>query len=69
MLFRSALVGPGVPVLPRTRLRTQRVGGLLARALLAPEEPLRVYADLAAHPFCIFVADTPPDQLAVGANE
>jgi hypothetical protein len=31
--------------------------------------PLRVYADLAAHPFCIFVADTPPDQLAVGANE
>jgi hypothetical protein len=21
-----------------------------------PEEPLRVYADLAGHPFCIFVA-------------
>jgi hypothetical protein len=24
-----------------------------------PEEPLRVYADLAGHPFCIFVADSP----------
>jgi hypothetical protein len=25
-----------------------------------PEEPLRVYADPAGHPFCIFVATTPP---------
>lgn len=25
-----------------------------------PEEPLRVYADPAGHPFCIFVADPPP---------
>lgn len=25
-----------------------------------PEEPLRVYADLAGHPFCIFVAAPPP---------
>ena len=24
-----------------------------------PEEPLRVYADLAGHPFCIFVAEPP----------
>jgi hypothetical protein len=24
-----------------------------------PEEPLRVYADLAGHPFCIFVANSP----------
>jgi catechol 2,3-dioxygenase-like lactoylglutathione lyase family enzyme len=24
-----------------------------------PEEPLRVYADLAGHPFCIFVASPP----------
>jgi hypothetical protein len=24
-----------------------------------PEEPLRVYADPAGHPFCIFVADSP----------
>jgi catechol 2,3-dioxygenase-like lactoylglutathione lyase family enzyme len=25
-----------------------------------PEEPLRVYADTAGHPFCIFVADPSP---------
>jgi hypothetical protein len=25
-----------------------------------PEEPLRVYADPAGHPFCIFVAEPPP---------
>jgi Glyoxalase-like domain len=25
-----------------------------------PEEPLRVYADPAGHPFCIFVASEPP---------
>jgi catechol 2,3-dioxygenase-like lactoylglutathione lyase family enzyme len=25
-----------------------------------PEEPLRVYADPAGHPFCIFVASQPP---------
>jgi hypothetical protein len=25
-----------------------------------PDEPLRVYADPAGHPFCIFVADPPP---------
>jgi hypothetical protein len=25
-----------------------------------PEEPLRVYADLAGHPFCIFVINSPP---------
>ena len=25
-----------------------------------PEEPLRVYADPAGHPFCIFVAGAPP---------
>jgi catechol 2,3-dioxygenase-like lactoylglutathione lyase family enzyme len=25
-----------------------------------PEEPLRVYADPAGHPFCIFVAPSPP---------
>jgi hypothetical protein len=24
-----------------------------------PEEPLRIYAELAGHPFCIFVADAP----------
>jgi catechol 2,3-dioxygenase-like lactoylglutathione lyase family enzyme len=26
------------------------------------DEPLRVYADPAGHPFCIFVAPSPPDQ-------
>jgi hypothetical protein len=26
-----------------------------------PEEPLRVYADPAGHPFCIFVADSAAD--------
>jgi hypothetical protein len=26
-----------------------------------PEEPLRVYADPAGHPFCIFVADVAAD--------
>lgn len=25
-----------------------------------PDEPLRVYADPAGHPFCLFVADPPP---------
>ena len=25
-----------------------------------PEEPLRVYADPAGHPFCLFVAEPPP---------
>jgi hypothetical protein len=24
-----------------------------------PEEPLRIYAELAGHPFCILVADAP----------
>jgi catechol 2,3-dioxygenase-like lactoylglutathione lyase family enzyme len=37
--------------------------GLGARLLLDhsddPEEPLRVYADPAGHPFCIFVAEPP----------
>ena len=39
-----------------------RALGLGARQLLDrsddPAEPLRVYADPAGHPFCIFVADT-----------
>jgi catechol 2,3-dioxygenase-like lactoylglutathione lyase family enzyme len=41
----------------------ERVLGLGARLLLDrfdhPEEPLRVYADPAGHPFCIFVAPAP----------
>ena len=31
------------------------------------KEPLRIYADLAGHPFCIFVADDPTTKLAAGA--
>ena len=41
----------------------ERALGLGARLLLDrsddPEEALRVYADLAGHPFCIFVAESP----------
>ncbi len=41
----------------------ERALGLGARLLLDrfddPEEPLRVYADPAGHPFCIFVAPAP----------
>jgi hypothetical protein len=37
--------------------RVLRLGGrLLYDRSDDPEEPLRVYADLAGHPFCIFVA-------------
>jgi hypothetical protein len=41
----------------------ERVLALGARLLLDrfddPDEPLRVYADPAGHPFCIFVAGPP----------
>jgi hypothetical protein len=41
--------------------RTLALGGrLLQDRSDDPEEPLRVYADLAGHPFCIFVVDLPP---------
>ncbi|MGW4524705.1 VOC family protein [Amycolatopsis sp. NPDC004378] len=33
---------------------------LLADEADDPEEPLRVYADPAGHPFCLFVGPTPP---------
>jgi catechol 2,3-dioxygenase-like lactoylglutathione lyase family enzyme len=43
----------------------ERALALGARLLLDrsgdPEEPLRVYADPAGHPFCIFVASAPPE--------
>ncbi len=32
-----------------------------------PEEPLRVYADIAGHPFCIFVASPPSGRLQADA--
>ncbi|MGH8962669.1 MAG: VOC family protein [Jatrophihabitantaceae bacterium] len=35
---------------------------LLADRSADPEEPLRVYADPAGHPFCIFVAPSPAPQ-------
>ena len=41
----------------------EHASALGARLLLDrsddPDEPLRVYADLAGHPFCIFVAEPP----------
>jgi catechol 2,3-dioxygenase-like lactoylglutathione lyase family enzyme len=40
--------------------RALRLGArLLLDRIDDPEEPLRVYADLAGHPFCIFVAPPP----------
>ncbi len=37
--------------------RVLRLGGRLLRDLVDdPDEPLRVYADPAGHPFCVFVA-------------
>ncbi|HWG62152.1 MAG TPA: VOC family protein [Streptosporangiaceae bacterium] len=49
-----------VPTVADLEHQHERVLALGARLLLDrsddPEEPLRVYADLAGHPFCIFVA-------------
>lgn len=49
-----------VPTAEDLEAQHQRVLGLGARLLLDrfddPDEPLRVYADPAGHPFCIFVA-------------
>jgi len=49
-----------VPNLPELAVQHDRALALGARLLLDrsddPEEPLRVYADPAGHPFCIFVA-------------
>jgi len=50
-----------VPTRHELDVQHGRALGLGARLLLDQsedeEEPLRVYADLAGHPFCIFVAD------------
>jgi len=52
-----------VPTPQDLDVQHERVLALGARLLLDrfddPEEPLRVYADLAGHPFCIFVANPP----------
>jgi catechol 2,3-dioxygenase-like lactoylglutathione lyase family enzyme len=49
-----------VPTVAELDRQDSRALALGARLLLDrsadPEEPLRVYADLAGHPFCIFVA-------------
>jgi catechol 2,3-dioxygenase-like lactoylglutathione lyase family enzyme len=49
-----------VPTAADLDVQHERALALGARLLLDisddPEEPLRVYADLAGHPFCIFVA-------------
>ncbi len=55
------LTVPSRAALDEQHPRTLELG---ARLLLDrsddAEEPLRVYADPAGHPFCIFVADVPP---------
>ncbi len=53
-----------VPTAAELDRQHERATGLGARLLLDrsddPEEPLRVYADPAGHPFCIFVAPDAP---------
>jgi hypothetical protein len=54
-----------VPTASDLLAQHDRALALGARLLLDrfddPEEPLRVYADLAGHPFCIFVGGSPAD--------
>lgn len=54
------LTVPTVAELDRQHERALRLGATLLRDRSTdPEEPLRVYADPAGHPFCIFVAPDP----------
>jgi catechol 2,3-dioxygenase-like lactoylglutathione lyase family enzyme len=54
------LTVPTTAELGRQHERTLALGGrLLFDRADDPEEPLRVYADPAGHPFCIFVAAPP----------
>lgn len=52
-----------VPTVAELDIQNERALSLGARILSDrsddPEEPLRVYADLSGHPFCIFVAPDP----------
>lgn len=52
-----------VPTVEELEAQHARALALGARLLMDrsndPEEPLRVYADLSGHPFCIFVAPLP----------
>ena len=54
-----------VPTARDLEAQHERALALGARLLLDrfddPEEPLRVYADVAGHPFCIFVGGSPAD--------
>jgi hypothetical protein len=53
---------PTVAELDRQHARVLELGGtLLLDRSDDPEEPLRVYADLAGHPFCVFVGEPPRD--------
>jgi len=52
---------PTVVELDAQHERAVALGATLLRDRSAdPEEPLRVYADPAGHPFCIFVSEAPP---------
>jgi hypothetical protein len=52
------LTVPTVDDLDVQHERALALGGRMLHDRSAdPEEPLRVYADLAGHPFCIFVAE------------
>ncbi|MCS3778692.1 VOC family protein [Tsukamurella ocularis] len=49
---------PGDDELAEHHRRVLELGGTLVDdGLHDPEDPLRVYADLDGHPFCIFVAE------------
>jgi catechol 2,3-dioxygenase-like lactoylglutathione lyase family enzyme len=54
-----------VPTAQDLEAQHERALALGARLLLDrfddPDEPLRVYADIAGHPFCIFVGGSPGD--------
>lgn len=58
--IRQVVLDTTVPSQQELGIQHQRALKLGARLLLDrsddPEEPLRVYADPAGHPFCIFVA-------------
>ena len=52
---------PTAAELDRQHARALQLGArLLYDRFDDPEEPLRVYADPAGHPFCLFVAEPPP---------
>lgn len=57
-MLHMDLTVPTAEALDVHHARALRLGARLIRDRSDdPEEPLRVYADLAGHPFCIFVAE------------